>query len=168
LHVGAVARYAARRVPIDDVHDVLSETFLTAWRKLDAVPEDAVPWLFATARRHIANRNRSTRRRQALRLCLINAHALGDAPQPEAEPVEIDGDIVDAIHRLPAGEREALMLVAWDGLDPKRAAIAAGCSGAALRVRLHRARSRLKRELASISETTAHASLPRERLENVR
>jgi DNA-directed RNA polymerase specialized sigma24 family protein len=54
LHASTVARYAARRVPIDDVHDVLSETFLTAWRKLDAVPEDAVPWLFATARRHIA------------------------------------------------------------------------------------------------------------------
>jgi RNA polymerase sigma factor (sigma-70 family) len=146
----------------------LSETFLTAWRKLDGVPEDAVPWLFATARRHIANRNRSTRRRQALSDRLINAHDFGEAPQPDAESVEIDRDIVDAIRRLPAGEREALILVAWDGLDPKRAAIAAGCSGAALRVRLHRARSRLKRELASMSETTAHAPLPKERLENVR
>jgi RNA polymerase sigma factor (sigma-70 family) len=135
---------------------------------LDAVPEDAVPWLFATARRHIANRNRSTRRRQALSDRLIDAHAFGEAPQPDAETVDIDRDIVDAIRRLPAGEREALMLVAWDGLDPKRAAIAAGCSGAALRVRLHRARSRLKRELASMSETTAHGALPKERLENVR
>jgi len=163
-----VARYAARRVPIDDVHDVLSETFLTAWRKLDALPEDAVPWLFATARRHIANRNRSTRRRQALSDRLINAHAFGDAQQLEVEHIQIDQDLIDAIRRLPAGEREALMLVAWDGLDPRRAALAAGCSVPALRVRLHRARSRLKRELTSISETVPRAPLPKERLEKAR
>jgi len=168
LHASAVARYAARRVPIDDVHDVLSETFLTAWRKLDAVPEDAVPWLFATARRHIANRNRSTRRRKALSDRLTTVHAFGEAQQPDAEPSEIDEAIVDAICRLPAGEREALMLVAWDGLDPKRAAVAAGCSGPALRVRLHRARSRLKRELTSISETVPRTPLPKERLEKAR
>jgi RNA polymerase sigma factor (sigma-70 family) len=167
LHASAVARYAARRVPIDDVHDVLSETFLTTWRKLDAVPEDAVPWLFATARRHIANRNRSTRRRQALSDRLINAHSFGDT-QLEAEHMQIDEDLIEAIRRLPAGEREALMLVAWDGLDPRRAALAAGCSGPALRVRLHRARSRLKRELTSMSETAVHAPLPKERLEKAR
>jgi RNA polymerase sigma factor (sigma-70 family) len=168
LHSSAVASYAARRVPIDDVYDVLSDTFLTAWQRLDAVPEDAVPWLFATARRHIANRNRSARRRQALSDRLVNSHAFGDAHLLEEERAQIDEEIVDAIRRLPAGEREALMLVAWDGLDPKRAAVAAGCSGTALRVRLHRARSRLKRELASLAETAIRAPLPKERLENVR
>jgi len=147
---------------------VLSETFLTAWRKLDSVPEDAVPWLFATARRHIANRNRSTRRRQVLSDRLITVHAFGEAQQPEAEASEIDEAIVDAIRRLPAGEREALMLVAWDGLDYKRAAVVAGCSRPALRVRLHRARSRLKRELTSLSETVPRTPLPKERLERAR
>lgn len=168
LHASAVARYAARRVPSDDVHDVLAETFLTAWRRLEDVPEDAVPWLFATARRHIANRNRGTRRRRALSDRLINEHAFGESQQAEAELVEIDEELVEALRGLPPAEREALMLVAWDGLDPKRAAVAAGCSGPTFRVRLHRARSRLKRELASFSERAVCAPLPKERLEEVR
>jgi RNA polymerase sigma factor (sigma-70 family) len=167
MHASAVARYAARRVPVDDVNDVLSETFLTAWRRLDAVPEDAVPWLFATARRHIANRNRSTRRRQALGNRLITVQAFEEL-EPDAEQDEIDENLIAAIRRLPPGEREALMLVGWDGLDPRRAAVAAGCSGPALRVRLHRARSRLKRELTSISQTVPSAPLPKERLEKAR
>ena len=126
-----------------------------------------MPWLFATARRHIANRNRSTRRRQALSDRLVNATAFNDA-HLEAEQSDINEDLTDAIRRLPAAEREALMLVAWDGLDPKRAAVAAGCSGPTLRVRLHHARSRLKHELTAGSETTTRESLRKERLEKAR
>ncbi len=40
-------------------------------------------------------------------------------------------------------DREALLLIAWEDLDPARAARAAGCSRAAFHVRLHRARRRL-------------------------
>lgn len=149
-----MARYAARRVPADDVGDVVAETFMTAWRRLEEVPDDAVPWLFGTARRHIANRRRSSRRRQALGHRL--AEGAVESPEYQPQIPEVDEDLLAAIRRLPDKEREALMLVAWDGLDPKRAAQAAGCSGGALRVRLHRARSRLKKEL----ETPFHAPAP--------
>jgi RNA polymerase sigma-70 factor (ECF subfamily) len=40
-------------------------------------------------------------------------------------------------------DREALMLVAWDGLDHRDAATVMGCSTSAFTVRLHRARRRL-------------------------
>lgn len=170
IHAGAVARYAARRVPPDDVHDVIAETFLTAWRRLEDVPDDALPWLFGTARRHIANRHRSTRRRRALNDRLVETRDPTGSHAAGIETSAIDGELVDAIRRLPAGEREAFMLVAWDGLDPKRAARAAGCSGPAFRVRLHRARSRLKRDLASppLTERAASSALTKTQMEEAR
>jgi RNA polymerase sigma-70 factor, ECF subfamily len=144
------------------VHDVVAETFTTAWRRLDDVPADALPWLFATARRHIANRDRSVRRRQALH------DRLAWTPQPEEVDVaDIDDRIIGAIRRLPPREREALMLVAWDGLTPARAARAAGCSSTAFRVRLHRARSRLKSALGSLGSDPSFRSrgLPNSQME---
>ena len=51
-----------------DVQDAVADVFLTAWRRLDDVPEGdpARVWLYATARKVIANQRRSTRRRVAL------------------------------------------------------------------------------------------------------
>jgi RNA polymerase sigma-70 factor (ECF subfamily) len=51
---------------------------------------------------------------------------------------------VDAFRSLPSSDREALLLIAWDGLTEKQAARALGCSRGALAIRLHRARGRLK------------------------
>jgi RNA polymerase sigma factor (sigma-70 family) len=143
-HAGRVARYAARRVEADDVQDVVSEVFLAAWRRLDDLPEDALPWLFAAARNVVANRRRSRARRRALDDKL--AHA-GSSPEDGPAVLEVDARLLAAIRRLPESEREAFMLVAWDGLDHARAARAAGCTPAAFRVRLHRARRRLRNEV---------------------
>ena len=62
-HHGDVARYARRRaVSPDPADDVVSETFLVVWRPLDEVPENALPWLSATARGVVANQHRTARR----------------------------------------------------------------------------------------------------------
>ena len=61
-HAGRVLSYAARRAGAHDAPEVVAETFLVAWRRIDEVPEDAVPWLFATARNCLLNRRRSQRR----------------------------------------------------------------------------------------------------------
>jgi RNA polymerase sigma-70 factor (ECF subfamily) len=65
----------------------------------------------------------------------------------------LDADVADdvaerlavlrAMAELPEDDREILILVAWQGLTPRDAAKVLGCSAAALRVRLHRARKRL-------------------------
>lgn len=60
---------------------------------------------------------------------------------------EVDERLLTAIAELPEAEREAFMLVAWDGLDPQRASRAAGCNAGTFRMRLHRARRRLKQEM---------------------
>jgi len=142
-HHRAVAAYARRRAPGDASDDVVASTFLVAWRRLDEVPAESLPWLLAVARNVIATQQRGSRRRGALRLRL--EHADGSATPPSLE--EPAGRVAAALGRLPANDREAITLVAWDGLRPAEAATVLGQSPAAFRVRLHRAKRRLRREL---------------------
>jgi RNA polymerase sigma factor (sigma-70 family) len=139
----AVWAYAARRAPAAVAQDVVAETFLVAWRRLDDAPADALPWLLAIARRQLANQRRGEHRRGAL---LARMRALEPRWTPPAS-AELDPALFEALARLPGHEREALLLTAWDGLDARAAAVVAGCSPAAFRVRLHRARRRIGREL---------------------
>jgi RNA polymerase sigma factor (sigma-70 family) len=145
----AVRAYALRRASREAAQDVVAETFLVAWRRLDDVPADALPWLYGVARRVLANQRRSADRGAALERRLATAAAPAGAPDP--------GDTVGdnelmrlALGRLPERSREALILVAWHGMTGARAARAAGCSGAAFAVRLHRARGQLAAELAAV------------------
>lgn len=144
-HVGAVARYIARRAKPDDVQDVVAETFLVAWRRLDAVPQDALPWFLSTARNVLANKHRTRRRTELLQ------NRLAQLPRWDtttvADSPELDATLIDAINALPPREREAFMLVAWDALDQDQAARAADCGRATFRMRLHRARRRLRSQL---------------------
>jgi RNA polymerase sigma-70 factor, ECF subfamily len=136
----AVRGYALRRAAPDAAQDVVAETFLVAWRRLDDLPDDALPWLFGVARRVLANQRRSSGRGEAIQNRLAGTGA--DAPDLEASVTESDV-VRAALARLSERDREALMLVAWHGLSGKRAAHAAGCTRAAFDVRLHRARRRL-------------------------
>ena len=135
----AVRAYALRRTSGDAAQDVVSETFLVAWRRLDEVPADALPWLYGVARRVLANRRRTADRSAALeeRLAGAEPRVAGGDPGERAGDAEI---LRIALGRLSEPSREALMLVAWHGLSGVRAARAAGCSRAAFAVRLHRAR----------------------------
>ena len=63
----AVLAYALRRVgDPEDAADVVAETFLVAWRRIDAVPDHELPWLFGVARKVIANQRRGERRLASL------------------------------------------------------------------------------------------------------
>lgn len=141
-HYDDVLAYALRRSDGETAQDVVAETFLVAWRRLDVVPDDALPWLYGVARRVLANQRRADSRRDALARRLAVHTEVSDR-QSEVG----DASLLRALARLPEASREALLLVAWDGLDRGRAAAALGCRPARLRVRLHRARRRLAREL---------------------
>ena len=69
-----------------DAQDAVAEVFLTAWRRLDELPEGdaARVWLYATARRVIANQRRSSRRRAALHERLALEPTAGSLPTPTA------------------------------------------------------------------------------------
>ncbi|HEY5199110.1 MAG TPA: RNA polymerase sigma factor [Solirubrobacteraceae bacterium] len=135
-HHDAVLAYALRRSSAEDARDVVAETFLVAWRRFGDAPSDSpLPWLYGVARRVLANQRRAARRRTAL----VDRVAAA----PTASPSETGNSLVGAFGRLPEADREALMLVAWEGLSNEEAAKALGCRTATFRMRVHRARRRL-------------------------
>lgn len=143
----AVARYARHRgLSGHDADDLAAATYEVAWRRLDAVPggEEALPWLFAVALNHLRNHRRKLARERSL---------LQRLPAPEPVPPTAEAgafswqDIRRALDTLSVDDRELVLLVAWDGLSPARAARVLGLTPVATRSRLHRARARLAQSL---------------------
>lgn len=132
--------YARRRVA-GEAEDVVADVLLIAWRRLDEIPDDSVAWLYGVARKVILGSRRGIRRRAAL------AGRLFSQPAPFAPAAHDARPVFTALGRLSEPDREAILLVAWEGLDVRRAAQAMSCSPAAFRVRLHRARGRLREQL---------------------
>ena len=151
-----VLAYALRRVGPHEAEDIAADTFAVAWRRLSSVPPDALPWLYGVARRTIANHRRGSRRRTALVVRLSREPPNRSADL--AEGIAERAGVVAALERLSERDREALRLVAWEGLEPRRAARAAGCSSGAFAVRLHRARRRLVKELAATGHIPSEMS----------
>jgi RNA polymerase sigma factor (sigma-70 family) len=146
-HEREILRYALRRSEeAEDAADVVAETFLVAWRRLGDVPlgEEARLWLYATARRVLANQKRGVKRRTRLaeRLRQELRRQL-PAPAPGER-----GEVLEALAALREGDRELLMLVGMEELTPNQAARVLGISTVAARTRLHRARRRLRALLA--------------------
>ncbi|MBT2415402.1 RNA polymerase sigma factor [Streptomyces sp. ISL-12] len=131
--------------------EVLSDTFLAAWRTRRAVePEGGSlrPWLLGIATNKARNANRGVRRRLAFL-------ARGPVQEPVADIADATAGHVDDTRRLAAvrqaldglrrQEREVLVLCVWSGLDYAEAAEALGVPVGTVRSRLSRARSRLRR-----------------------
>lgn len=137
--------YVGRRVPTDDIPDVVAATLMTAWRRAPLMPdtdEEAFWWLLAIARRTVANHRRGIIRRTQL------ARRLRALPVT-TEPIDIESRLTvrDAIDRLPEDDRELIRLVYWDGLEINAAASVLEISHAAARKRLQRTRSALRTAL---------------------
>jgi RNA polymerase sigma-70 factor (ECF subfamily) len=144
-----VLAYAQRRLGAPGAaEDVAAQTFVVAWRRMDALPPDPLPWLFGVARRMVQNERRSARRRSRLLARVKGEHVASSAPDLAASVPELSA-IVAALGRLGEGQQEVLRLAAWEGLDARRAAAVLGCSEGAYTLRLHRARRRLAKELAA-------------------
>ncbi len=149
-HGRAILAYALRRVDSsDDAADVVAETYLVAWRRFAEVPngDAALLWLYAVARRVIANLRRSERRRTRLgaRLAETLRTEIQTHPAPRGEAAEA----LRAMGELAPDDRELLMLVSWEGLSPAEAAKVLGLSALATRSRLHRARRRLRAQMTT-------------------
>jgi RNA polymerase sigma-70 factor, ECF subfamily len=138
---GRIHAYAQRRVGAETADEVTAETFLVAWRRLDAIPSEPLPWLYGVARNVVLRHHTGHARQAAARDALELERS---APEPA------DGDdtsLWDAWQQLSEADREVLALVAWEELPVADAARALGCSSPVFSVRLHRARKRLERLL---------------------
>jgi RNA polymerase sigma-70 factor (ECF subfamily) len=152
-HHAHVLAFALRRVAgRATAEDVVSETFAVVWQKRDLIPNEPLPWIYAIARRVVANQNRSETRRGRLRdriSAAADAAPRGDVAGMHEERTAV----IAAFASLSDADQEVLRLVAWDDLSTADGAQVLDCTPAAFRVRLHRARGALRRALAESAET---------------
>lgn len=142
-----VQRYLLRRAGPDDAADVLSDTLLVLWRRLDDVPDDPVPWSLGVARRTLANHRRTNARHLGLvrRTAQHQQFASNGDPQDDIE--RGDPDVEAALRALTEAEAEIVHLWAWDGLEPREIALVVGTSPNAVSVALARAKRKLAERL---------------------
>ena len=152
LHYWSVLRFLLRRLGDEPrARDLTAEVFVVAWRRLDELPDPALPWLYAAARRVLANEYRHQSRQDRLHKRLAGL-ALDEREDLAAERIWV----LEALHRLSEADQEVLRLSAWEDLSGADIAAVLNCSNCAAAVRLHRARQRL-RTLMSEDDSTDDA-----------
>ena len=145
-HHAQVYAYAVSRAGRQLADDIVGDTFLVAWRKLDTVPATPLPWLLGVARNVVRERYRDEVRQASL---AVELRAwVTDAEADVADGVTERAALLAALATLGEDDRELLTLVAWHGLSARDAASVVGCSTATYFVRLHRARKRLQEAVA--------------------
>jgi RNA polymerase sigma factor (sigma-70 family) len=152
-HADSVHRYAARRLGTQLADDVTAETFAVAFQRrrgYDLAHTDARPWLLGIA----TNLMRTHRRAEARRWKALARAAAAVQAEPEADAVAarvsaqaVRRELMSTLARLPARQRDVLLLYAWAELDYEQIALALAVPVGTVRSRLHRARAALQAEL---------------------
>ncbi len=158
-----VRRYLHRRTDAATADDVLGDTLLVCWRRLDDVPDDALPWAIVVARQCLSNAQRAERRRARLigRIIAIDPPPAAADDNPAASTLDgttADARLTTALARLRRDDAEILRLWAWDELTSPQVAVVLGISANAAAIRLHRSKVRLKQELLKSDNPTGHVS----------
>lgn len=144
--VRRVYAYVRRRSDEATAESVVSEVFLKAWRYGAELTGDPLPWLLVTARTTLYDHWRSEGRRQRMADEFTVLHR--EDVVTGIDELAIDrAQLKRILMTLAPDDREALLLVGWDGLSHADAAVVAGCSVAAFKARVNRARARLARLL---------------------
>ena len=149
-HHGPVAAYARRRTASPaDAQDVVAEAFTIAWRRMAEVPQGdaALPWLYGVARRVLANQRRGNQRRSDLSTRLRGQVPVVDDLEGQVVALDERRIVLAALSRLRPADQEILRLAVWEELSHRDIAGVVGCAESSVAVRLHRARSRLGREI---------------------
>ena len=146
-------RFLARRTDPATAEDVLADTLLVCWRRLDDVPEEALPWAYGVARNCLANAERSGRRQERLaaKIAVVDPPA-ATVPGPDAG----DPELTAAMAALRPDDAELLRLWAWEQLAPAEIATVLDITANAVSIRLHRARERLREQLRKNEEPSGH------------
>ena len=157
-----VRRYLHRRTDAATADDVIGDTLLVCWRRLDEVPDDALPWAIVVARQCLSNAQRAERRRTRLigRIIAIDPPPAVAHENPAASTVDegtaVAARVTAALAGLRRDDAEILRLWAWDELTSPQIAVVLGVSANAAAIRLHRAKARLKQELLKSGHPTGH------------
>ena len=150
-------RFLARRTDPATADDVLADALLVCWRRLDDVPDNALPWTYGVARHCLANAERAQRRQERLaaKIAVVDppAAATNDATTYDAGE---DGQLESAMAALRREDAELLRLWAWEQLTPSEIATVLEITSNAASIRLHRARERLRVALRKVDAGSGH------------
>ena len=151
-HLETIHRYLRSRVGDGLAEDLAAEVFVRAFRgraRYDAQYPTAGPWLFGIANNLIGDQRRAERQRLKTleRLAQTPPARQSIASDEAIFQVMLSPELVRAVRKLPAGDRDALLLVAWGELSYEETARALGIPVGTVRSRIARARSGLKRTL---------------------
>lgn len=161
LHAGCVLTYFKRRTDRETAQDCTAETFLVAWRRIDDVPTDALPWLYGVARRVLQNQRRS-----GGRMARLLDRLRGQRPRPEPSPELAvirhfeDAELVAALRKLRPEDQELLLLANWEELPHADIGTILGCSAHAVDQRIYRAMHRLAREVTGAGQKPSGMTTP--------
>ena len=165
-HAKVIGAFAARRIGADAAQDIVSETFLVAFRRrrdFDASSESARPWLLGIASRLIGKH----RGKEAAQWRAFEASAGGAVTTSDGaiDEVATRTDAAAALHRLApriaalaARDRDTLLLYAWGDLTYEQVAAAQGIPVGTVRSRLNRVR----RKLSAAGSGPAHTWMKEE------
>lgn len=155
-HAPEIQRYVVRRLGTSEADDIVAETFLAAFRQRDSYDlarPDARPWLYGIASNLISRHHRAETRNYRL-LARTGADPVLAPFTDQVDSAVSAGAarrrLAAALARLPASQRDALLLVVWSELTYEQAATALGLPTGTVRSRVSRARGRLRRALADI------------------
>jgi RNA polymerase sigma-70 factor (ECF subfamily) len=148
-HAAIVLRFLGRRAGAEVAEGLVGELFRIAFERrktFDASRESALPWLYGIGSNLLLKHRRGEARR--LRASARMA-AANEAPARRAGAGALDARLLfprvaDAIETLPDGERDALLLFAWEDLSYESVAEALELPIGTVRSRLNRARARLR------------------------
>jgi RNA polymerase sigma-70 factor (ECF subfamily) len=145
-HAPYVHRYLARRLGREAADDLVAETFLVAFgkrKRYDQSRTDARPWLYGIATNLVSQHRRDEARQLRLRNALspepdVASHAEQVVAQVAAQAM---GRLLGtALAELSTGDRDVLLLIAWEGLTYDQVATALDIPVGTVRSRLNRAR----------------------------
>ena len=164
-HAPHIHRYLARRAGRQVADDLVAETFLTAFAKRDRYDlgySDARPWLYGIATNLVGQHRRDEARQYRITQQAVAGPEVPDHADRVAAGVTAQTmrALLDAaLAALPAGDRDVLLLIAWEQLTYQEVSRALAIPAGTVRSRLHRARTKVRQILAGTDAAATYEEL---------
>lgn len=157
-HFATIHRYLVRRIGRDGADELSGEVFRIAFeqrKRFRPVHESALPWLYGLATNLMLKRWRGERREARAVARLEAASRNGGSPEDDENVERMTATVararlLAALAELPEGDRDVVVLVAWEELTYEEVATALDIPVGTVRSRLNRARTRLRELLPEI------------------
>ena len=164
-HAPHIHRYLARRAGRQVADDLVAETFLTAFAKRDRYDlgySDARPWLYGIATNLVGQHHRDEARQYRIMQRAVAEPEVPDHADRVAAGVTAQATralLEAALAALPAGDRDVLLLIAWEQLTYQEVSRALAIPAGTVRSRLHRARTKVRQALAGTDAAATYEEL---------